>query len=124
MTPVPTPAFRASPASLAGWRVLAVSALLALACSAPAQTRPIPEDARRGVMSHLQEMLVSVDGNTLRMAAGGTIRDRNNLIIVPTALPPGGALADYVLDMNGQISRAWLLTEDEARRPKKRPAGQ
>ncbi|MBM3348045.1 MAG: hypothetical protein FJY55_16380 [Betaproteobacteria bacterium] len=75
-------------------------------------------------MSHLQEMLVSVDGNTLRMAAGGTIRDRNNLIIVPTALPPGGALADYVLDMNGQISRAWLLTEDEARRPKKRPAGQ
>lgn len=104
-------------------KLLAVAALAGTATLAAAQGRPLPDDSKRGVMRHFQEMLVSVDGTTLRLAAGGHIRDRNNMIIVPTALPPGGALADYVLDMNGQISRAWLLTEEEARRPKKKPAG-
>jgi hypothetical protein len=91
--------------------------------SALAQLRILPEDTQRGVMAHVQDVIVSVDGKNLRLAAGGNIRDRNNLIIVPSALPPGGALAEYVLDMNGQISRAWLLTDDEARRPRKKPAG-
>jgi hypothetical protein len=108
------------------WLALVLVPVLVLATApvAAQTTRPIPDDAKRGVLSHQQEMLVSVDGKSLRMAAGGTIRDRNNFIIVPTALPPGGALAEYVLDMNGQVSRAWLLTEDEARRPKKKPAAQ
>ena len=91
--------------------------------AAQAQLRTLPDNTLRGVMSHVQDVIVSVDGKALRISAGGNIRDRNNLIIVPSALPPGGALADYVLDMNGQISRAWLLTDEEARRPRKKPAG-
>ena len=99
---------------------------LAVLAAAPAlaQSRPIPDDAKRGVMSHVQDMLVSIDGTTMRLAPGANIRDRNNFIIVPTALPAGGALADYTLDANGQVFRAWLLTEEEATRPKKKPPGQ
>ena len=111
---------------LATFRAAAAALLLALSASmspAHAQLRSLPENALRGVMAHVQDAVVSIDGKNIRLAAGGHIRDRNNLIIVPSALPPGGALADYVLDMNGQISRAWLLTDDEARRPRKKPAG-
>ena len=94
-----------------------------LPSSAQAQLRILPDNTLRGTMSHVQDVIVSVDGKSLRVAAGGNIRDRNNRIIVPSALPPGGALAEYVLDMNGQISRAWLITDEEARRPRKKPAG-
>ena len=100
-------------AILAGTRVTS--------CLAQAQSRTIPDDSLRGVFSHVQDMLVSVDGTTHRIAAGGNIRDRSNLIIVPSALPPGGALADYILDANGQILRVWLLTDTEARRVKNKP---
>ena len=97
--------------------------LLGLAASrALAQGRPIPDDSKRGVISHVEGMVVSVDGKNLILAPGANIRDRNNFIIVPTALPPGGALADYTVDPSGQVFRVWLLTEDEARRPKKKPA--
>lgn len=88
-----------------------------------AQLRPIPDDTKRGVISHVQEMVISIDGKNLRLAPGANIRDRNNYIIVPTALPPNGALADYTVDPGGQVFRVWLLTEDEAKRPKKKPAG-
>ena len=102
-------------------RLIAVAAIALAAGSAAAQLRTIPDDTKRGVIRHVQELMVSIDGTNVLLAPGGNIRDRNNFIIVPTALPQGGALADYVLDMNGQIFRAWLLTEEEAQRPKKRP---
>ncbi len=105
-------------------RLIAVAAITLAAGSAAAQLRTIPDDSKRGVIRHVQELMVSIDGKNVLMAPGGNIRDRNNFIIVPTALPPAGALVDYVLDMNGQVFRAWILSEEEARRPKKSPATQ
>lgn len=97
---------------------LCIAALLPML--AAGQTRPISADARRGVIQHVSDLIVTVDGDQKRLAPGATIRDRRNLIIVPVALPPEGSLADYVLDANGQILRVWLLTEEEAARPKRR----
>ena len=108
---------------LTSLRLIALAAMLGVAGSVAAQTRPIPDDAKRGVIKHVQDVMLSIDGRNIRLAPGGHVRDHNNLIIIPMAIPPEGALADYVLDMHGQVFRAWLLTEEEARRPRKRPAG-
>jgi hypothetical protein len=91
----------------------------ALFCgSAVAQFRQIPDTALRGVIRHVQSLVVSIDGTPISLSPGSNIRDTNNFIIVPTALPPAGALADYLVDVNGQIHRVWLLTPQEAAIPR------
>lgn len=104
-------------------RLLAVAALALCAHQAIAQivTRVIPDNARRATIAHIQGMHISVDGSPALLAPGALIRDRSNLIIVPSALPPGGAPAEYALDNNGQINRVWLLTAEEAARDRPRP---
>jgi hypothetical protein len=106
------------------------AALLALlpalwwTAAAVAQTRsaPIPEDSTRGYIRHVMETAVTVNGKPMQLAAGATLRDQRNLIVVPVSIPPEGAWADYVLDRNGQIFRAWLLTPGELAQPRK-PGG-
>ena len=96
--------------------------LPALAATAEAQQRSIPDTAKRAYVRSAQVPLVNVDGRDARLAPGATVRDQRNLIIVPAALPREGAWADYVLDGNGQIIRIWLLTPEELAAPK--PASQ
>jgi hypothetical protein len=81
--------------------------------AALAQSRHIPDDALRGYVRHVEGMTVTVDDKAMRLTAGATIRNRQNLIIVPMSLPRSGAWADYALDRNGQISSVWLLTAEE-----------
>lgn len=104
----------------AAWaRVLLAAVFGMLLCgSATAQFRQIPDTALRGMIRHVQSLMVSIDGTPISLSPGANIRDTNNLIIVPTALPPAGALADYLLDVNGQIHRVWLLTPQEAAIPR------
>jgi len=101
------------------WALLLALALL-LPGLAAGQTRTIPDAAKRGTIQHVAEMIVSVDGREMRLAPGATIRNDRNLIVVPAALPRGGAEAEFLVDGNGQISRVWLLTAEEAARPRKR----
>jgi len=96
-------------------RVLA-AALLALVCSAAAaQLRTIPEDAKRGVMRHLETMTVELDGQPQELAPGAQIRDAENRIVLPAALPPGSEVK-YERDAEGKIRRVWILTPQEAER--------
>ena len=81
-----------------------------------AQSRPIPADAQRGWLRHVQEMVIDIDDQQFQLAPGATIRNQQNMIIVPVSLPREGALAEYQLDASGQVSRAWLLTPEEAAR--------
>jgi hypothetical protein len=90
---------------------------LLLAAAALAQPRSFPTDAQRGYIQHVQEMAVTLNGIQATLAPGALIRNRKNLIIVPTALPSAGAWAAYVLDRNGQIFRVWLLTREEQSQP-------
>lgn len=87
--------------------------------AAVAQTRPvpIPKDSARGYLRHVMETAVTVDGKPMQLAAGATIRDQRNLIVVPASIPREGAWANYILDRSGQIFRVWLLTPDELARP-------
>jgi hypothetical protein len=84
-----------------------------------AQFRTLPPDTDRGYIRHVRETLVQIDGTDLRLAPGATIRNQQNLIIVPTALPPDGAVAEYVTNAAGELTRVWLLTPEEQQRPRK-----
>src|SRR5258708_18864267 len=89
-------------------------ALLLLLGAVPvlAQTRPspIPEDTRRGYIRHVEEMAVTVDDKAMQLAAGATVRNQQNLIIVPMSIPRGGGWADFVLECHVQVLRLLLLT--------------
>ena len=96
--------------------LLLLAALVTLPASG--QFRSIPDDTKRGTMTHLREMHISLDGQPVNLAAGAQIRGTNNLIIVPHQLPQK-SLVKYQLDTTGQIIRVWILTPEEAARPDK-----
>jgi len=93
---------------------------LVLPVAVMAQVRQIPDAAKRGNIVHVQDTIVEVDGQPMRLSAGAQIRSRDNLIIMPMSLPRG-ALVKYTLDGSGQIHRVWVLTPEEAAAPDKKP---
>jgi hypothetical protein len=95
-----------------------VLGLAAATVSAQLSVRTLPEDARRGYLSFVQENVVSLDGKQLKLAPGAQIRGPNNLLVLPTALP-ANSLVKYQLDGGGSLSRAWILTPQEAAQPDK-----
>ena len=98
-------------------RVLLATVLFSFtALAAQAQLRSIPADAKRATMSHVQGMTVEIDGKRTVLAAGVQIRDVNNMIVLPTALP-AGVLVKYLPDMQGHVWRVWILSQQEAAQP-------
>ena len=93
-------------------------ALIFVLCagSAQAQFRAIPPEAKRGEMRHVQEMIVEIDGKRVRLAPGAQIRDPENLIMVPMAVP-AGVLVRYTVDNQGMVARVWVLSPFEASQP-------
>jgi len=89
--------------------------LCLIAGSAHAQLRNIPEQAKDGQIRHLQDMMVSIDGAAVRLAPGAQIRDQDNRLMLPTAIP-AGAQVKYLLGPDGQVRQVWVLTPDEAKR--------
>ena len=86
---------------------------------ASAQSRNIPDSAKRAVIAYAGGMTITLNAMPTLLAPGANIRNQNNFIIVPSALPEGGALADYTVDFSGQVFRVWLLTQEEAERPRR-----
>lgn len=97
---------------------LACAGLLTLATtgSALAQLRTIPAEAKRANMTHVQGMTVEIDGKKTVLAAGAQIRDADNMIVLPAAVP-AGVLVKYMPDVQGQVSRIWILSKQEAAQP-------
>ena len=88
--------------------------LVLVAASAAAQAlRTIPQDAKRGEMSYVPDMMVQVDGEKLQLAPGIQIRDPLNMVIVPAALPDK-TIVKYRLDTFGMVRQVWILTPEEA----------
>jgi hypothetical protein len=94
--------------------------VLVMPATAMAQVRQIPDGAKRGNIVHLQDTIVEIDGQPMRLSAGAQIRSRDNLFLVPMSLPHG-ALVKYTLDGSGQIHRVWVLTAEEAAASDKKP---
>ena len=96
---------------------------VALACAGTtfAQLRTIPDDAKRGQIRHVREMVVDIDGIQARLSPGAQIRDRDNRIVLPAMLPADAQLVKYLVDQAGMIHRVWIMTEVEAAKPDKKP---
>jgi hypothetical protein len=94
-----------------------VAAILAtVAGSVLAQLRAIPQEAKRGRMSHVESLQVEVNGERMQLAPGAQIRDLSNLLVLPAALPPN-SLVKYTRDPQGNVARVWILTPQEAAQP-------
>ena len=106
---------RLRPARLLAAFLLALAAATALA---QAIVRTLPEDARRATLSFVQGTVVALDGKETRLAPGAQIRGANNLLVLPTQLPPN-SLVKYQLDGGGSLFRAWILSPQEAAQPDK-----
>jgi hypothetical protein len=101
----------------------AVSAVAAFAGATPAhaQLRSIPDDAKRGQLRFVREMVVEIDGAPARLSPGAQIRNTDNRILLPSALPQDSLLVKYLADPSGQVHRVWILTQEEAAKPDKKP---
>jgi hypothetical protein len=82
-----------------------------------AQFRTIPKDAKRGEIRCLGQMEVEIDGRKMRLSPGAQIRDAGNLVVLPTALPAGGARIKYLLDGQNIEHRVWILSPQEIAQP-------
>jgi len=102
-------------------RLLAAAVLLSVAAAAAAQLRTVPADAKRGVMRHLQDMIVQIDNARVRLAPGAQIRDIHNRLVLPAAIP-AGSVVKYQGDAQGMVHRVWILTTQEA--AQSAPAGE
>lgn len=83
---------------------------------AQAQFRTIAPEAKRGVMRHVEGMTVEINGKRAQLAAGAQIRDGRNMVVVPAAVP-ADVVVKYLLDGQGQLSRVWILSPQEAAQP-------
>ena len=99
--------------------LLGAIAAAAVATSASAQLRSIPDDAKRGAMRHLQERAVEVDGKPQRLSPGAQIRDPDNRLVLPASVAPG-TIVKYRVDDSGMIRQVWILSPREIARPDKR----
>ena len=93
--------------------VLLMCAGAALAQERP---RPIPEAAKSGTMSHVEDMTVEIDGQKQRLAPGAQIRDESNRIVMPAAVPAGSKVK-YIVDDDGMLRQVWILTPEEKEKP-------
>lgn len=97
-------------------RSLAAACIAAFALTAHAQQNPLrtlPKDAKTGSLTHVVENVFTLNGTRVLLAPGGIVRGTNNMILTPVMVPRE-SLVSYLLDADGQIARAWLLTRDEA----------
>ena len=90
---------------------ISIAAVLLAAGMAQAQLRALPANAKRATVAQQQHPLpyVGLGSAVVKLAPGGVIYDQNNRSIVHGALPPGADVA-YVLDMNGDVGRIYILT--------------
>ena len=95
-------------------RWIGILALAAIVTAAHAQTfRQLPANGQVGELVGQQPYpLLQINGTMARLAPGGRIYDTNNRLIVHGALPDSAWIV-FVQDMNGDVSRVYILRVDE-----------
>ena len=75
--------------------------------------RSLPNDAQFAEDAQFSYPYVKAGKDTLRLAASARIYSEHNLIIMPAAVPTKASVL-FKTDINGEVSRVWILTDDEA----------
>lgn len=99
---------------------------LAAACVSTSHAqfnRQLPADGKVGELVGQQQPfpLLQIDKKVLRLAPGGRIYDRDNRVILHTYLPEKAPVL-FVVDMNGDVARAYILRPEEWEQLKPPPA--
>ena len=97
---------------------MALAAAIATASYAQ-MPRQFPANGKLGELIGQQQAfpLLQINNKILRLAPGGRIIDEQNRTIVHGSLPQQASVL-FVEDMNGDISRIYLLRPDELERIK------
>lgn len=90
--------------------VLLGPALLAIASAA----RSLPGDAQFAADAQFSYPYVKAGKQTLRLAVGARIYSEQNLIIMPAAVPAKANVL-FKTDINGEVSRVWILSDEETK---------
>ena len=94
-----------------------LAAALGLACVMQVLAeRNFPDHARRGNLTAYAYPSMKIGEHTYHLAAGSRIVNQQNLIVMPASLRVQTAPVMYLLDISGDLSRIWLLTDEEAAR--------
>ena len=103
--------------ALSGLLRIAAGAALAIALSVGTAVtsagRTLPADAEFAEDAQFSYPYVKAGKQILRLAAGARIYNERNLIIMPGTAPAKASVL-FKTDINGQISRVWILTDEEA----------
>jgi len=85
--------------------------------------RQFPANAKLGEMVGQQQLfpLIEIDKKVMRLAPGGRVIDENNRVILHAYLPQQAHVL-YVVDMNGDLSRVFILRPDELEQAKRTAA--
>ena len=106
---------------------LAMAALLALPLTAYAQNAPtpagqrhIPGAALRGQRTIHSSAEARLNNQSVRLAPGLRIFNTSNALVFAHSLINQPLKVNYVIEAStGMLLTAWILTEDEARQPRK-----
>ncbi|GAB4397060.1 MAG: hypothetical protein OHK0048_04060 [Rhodoferax sp.] len=85
--------------------------------AAHAQIRPIPANARRGVLRVTQPPWVLLDGEPAQLSPGARIVDTDNRLVLSASLVGQDLAVAYRTDMLGLVHQVWLLSVTEAQAP-------
>ena len=77
-------------------------------------SRVLPSDAKFAEDAEFSYPYVTANKQTLRLAVGVRIYNEHNLIVMPATVPPKANVL-LKIDINGDVSRVWILTDDEAK---------
>ncbi|HUP95339.1 MAG TPA: hypothetical protein VM164_10535 [Burkholderiales bacterium] len=96
--------------------LLALYSLIECAGAHAQHVRILPAQGERGTLGESQPLpLVKIGSKVLRLAPGGVIYDQSNRFILHSNLPPAAAVL-YTKDLNGDIQRIYILSEQEQAR--------
>jgi len=93
---------------------MALSFILLLGGVAALASRVLPSDAKFAEDAEFSYPYVTANKQTLRLAVGVRIYNEHNLIVMPATVPPKANVL-FKTDINGDVSRVWILTDDEAK---------
>lgn len=103
--------------ALSALRRIAVGAALCVALSLGGAVafavRSLPSDATFAADAEFRYPYVKAKKQVLRLAVGVRIYNERNLIIMPATVPAKANVL-FKTDINGDVSRVWILTDDEA----------
>ena len=76
--------------------------------------RTLAPDAKYVAKAQFNYPFVKLGKQVLRLSVGSKIYNEQNLIIMPNTAPSKADVL-FKIDINGEISRIWILTPEEAK---------